>query len=315
MKHMMKQFSIILCCLIPLCIHAQSYRAEAKLDSNHILIGDHLNLHLSYSGSIETAVLFPTICDTCLENIEIIERSDIYIDTIDKNISYQQLITLTSYDSGYYKIPSLAFYSSDSLVLCETSPLYIQVNTLAVDTTKAIKDIKAPLKIPLTLGEIIPYVLLSIALIILIVLVILLIKRIRNNKPILPKWKEKEKTPAHILALNALEALRLKKLWQQGEYKSYYSELSDILRIYIENRWNIQAMEMVSDEIIQALSELSLEDKLIDNIRFTLYHADMVKFAKGQPLSDENQRAFDNVLHFVNATKLVTEQIENKTEK
>lgn len=316
MTNSFKRFSVIICCIIPLFLNAQGFRAEASLDSNHILIGDHLTFHLSFSSDLNTKVLFPPINDTCFQGIEIIERSLIRVDTNNQNLVYQQKFTLTSYDSGYYTIPALYFYDIDSVLLGETNPLHIQVNTLAVDTAAAIKDIKRPLKVPLTLGEILPYVLLALAFALIIGLGIWLIIRLRNKKPILPKLKEKEKIPAHILALNALESLRLKKLWQKGEHKQYYSELSEIFRMYIENRWNIQAMEMVSDDIIQSLMQQNIENEHINNIRFTLHLADMVKFAKGQPLPDENQLAFNHVLDFVNTTKESEEQIDKnkKTE-
>ena len=314
MSNSLNRLLVIIYCIIPLFLNAQNFRAEAKVDSNHILIGDHLTFQLSFTGDKYTKVLFPPISDTCFKGIEIIERSIIGVDTNNQNVVFRQKFILTSYDSGYYTIPALSFYDFDSVLLGETNPIHIHVNTLAVDTAAAIKDIKRPLRVPLTLGEILPYVLLFLASALIIGLGIWFIIRLRNKKPILPKLKEKEKIPAHIIALNALESLRLKKLWQQGEYKLYYSELSEIFRMYIENRWNIQAMEMVSDEIIQSLMQQNIETEHINNIQFTLHLADMVKFAKGQPLPDENQKAFNHVLNFVNATKVLEEQIDKKAE-
>jgi len=294
---------------------AQKYSSNAFTDSSHILIGDHLLLHLSFTGDLKTKVLFPQLKDTCLSGFEIIEQAAITTDTIKNRITYHQNILLTAFDSGIYIIPTFQFYTTDSTLLSETAPLQITVHTVVIDSSSVIKGIKPPLKVPLTWKEILPYLLISISVMAVIALLIFLLLRIKKKKPILPFIKEKPKTPAHLVALKALEALRLKKLWQQGEYKHYYSELTDILRQYLENRWNIQAMEMVSNEIIDALNKQNTEQELIQKIQYTLSHADSVKFAKGQPVSDENQLSFDNVVYFVQETKLIEESKENTKEK
>ncbi len=298
-------------------LHAQTHSSYAKVDTTHILIGDHLKLQLSLTTDFQTKALFPLLTDTCIQGFEIIKQNSIQSDTHENKINFHQDIILTSFDSGVYTIPSFQFYNNDSVLLSQTSPIQITVHTLAVDTASSlIKGIKPPLKAPITLKEILYYLSISLLVIASVALIVFLFLRIHKKKPILPKAKEKPALPAHVIALQALEELRLKRLWQQGEIKAYYSELTDILRMYLENRWNIKAMEMVSFEIINALKQINTEESLINKIQYTLSHADMVKFAKGQPISDENQLSFDYVVLFVNETKLLTEEsTENTKEK
>lgn len=306
MKNPVKHIFIVILYLFNASLNAQEYHAQAVLDTNRILIGDHVKLHLSYSGNIDKNVLFPILHDTSFHGLEIIEYCKPQLDTINNTFFFKQQFTLTSFDSGTYNIPSILFYDNDSTLLATTKALKIQVSTLTIDTTLAIKDIKPPFKAPLTLKEILIY---AIMMMIFLVLIILLILRLKNKKSTFPIKKAMPHEPAHNIALRNLETLRLKKLWQQGEYKLYYSELTEILRVYLENRWGIQAMEMVSDEIIHALHQQKIAENLIQKVTYTLYHSDMVKFAKGQPLSDENQLSFDNIIVFVNETKVIEENV------
>ncbi|HQB20478.1 MAG TPA: BatD family protein [Bacteroidales bacterium] len=290
------------------------YKAEATVDSNQILIGDHIRLRLSITADLQSNILFPTLKDTAIQGFEIIHYENIKIDTQENALFYSQNFTLTSFDSGTYLIPPIQFYNTDSILLAETQAIQIKVNTLDVDTTQAIKDIKPPLSVPLTWKEIYPYLIIGAIAALLVLLIIFLIKRIKIRKKPQVVEKQKPSLPAHIIALEALEKLRLKKLWQQGEIKQYYSELTDILRIYIENRWDIQAMEMVSSEIIESLNLQLNNHELVEKINIALSHADLVKFAKGNPLPNENQLSFDYIVSFVKTTALTDEQKENNKE-
>lgn len=299
--------TLLLLAAIMLCgnLSAQTaIRAEARLDSTRMLIGDQTRLHLSVSGKTLPSLLLPQPCDTCLTGLEIIRR--LPADTLREGNSttLSQDWILTGFDSGRFEIPALAIFSTDSHLLAETDPLWLEVNTIPVDTNLAIKDIKEPLQAPLTLKEIAVFIGLGIAGLAVLAVIIYLINRLlkRKKQPVDVK-RRKPDEPAHLIALRALEALRQKKLWQEGRHKEYYSELSDILRNYMYNRWDIPAMEMVSDEVLEALEQLHTEKSLLNQLRTSLRTADSVKFAKACPLPDENSQAFQAVYDFVTATK------------
>jgi hypothetical protein len=295
-------------------MYGQYHTAYAALDSNNMLIGDQLQLKLTFSSQDSTPILFPFYCDTCIPGVEIIKRSAVDTLVNENGRQLSQQWTITAFDSGIYRIPSMFFYGKDSQVRAETEPLLLTVHTIAVDTTLAIKDIKGPLSAPITLREILPYILIAVLLFGVIGGSIFLIRYLRTRKKPKPLWKEKPALPAHVIALRSLDQLWQKKLCQSGQVKQHYSELSDIIRVYIENRWSIAAMEMVSSEILTALAPLSLSAEALEKLEQALYVSDMVKFAKVNPLPDENSASYQSIVDFVHKTKQEKESIE-ATEK
>jgi len=304
----MNKYSLILLLLFACSagVRSQNNVAVSNLDSNVMLVGDQVNLSFSFSSKKAVPVLFPIYCDTCIEGIEIVKRSG--IDTVSDENGYKltQQFTITSFDSGEYVIPPIPFYSLDSVLLAETEALLLTVRTIAVDTNLTIKDIKAPLSAPITIREILPYLGIVLLAIGLIVGIIFLIRYVNNRKKPQPAARPKPEMPAHLIALQALDALWQKKLYQSGYIKQYYSELTDIVRTYIENRWDIAAMEMVSSEIITALSPLDIPEEAIQKLERTLFLSDMVKFAKSNPLADESAASYQYIVDFVQTTKPLT---------
>ena len=294
----------------------QQSEVKARLDSTHILIGDYLNVQLSVKAPVATKVLFPAVQPWLPDSIEMIGVSK--IDTlIENNIAaYKQTVTVTAFDSGSFVFPALPFYSADSVLLGTTNPLPFEVTTVPVDTTLAIKDINLPVKVPLTFKEVLPYILAVLAVALLVALIVFLILRFAKKEK-KPKVKVKvvPKEKAHIIALSRLEALRIKKLWEVGEVKAYYSELTDIIRDYMENRWEFGAMEMVTPEIMTELERLNLSAEDRDRMREILSTADLVKFAKWQPMPTDHDRCFKDAVGFVQATAETTEMKDDNEKK
>lgn len=154
----------------------------------------------------------------------------------------------------------------------------------------------------------------AIALIILSLIVWYVVWYMRN------KWqgrvrdvKPAPKLPPHVIAIKALDELRNRKLWQNGKHKLYYSTLTEILRLYIEGRWEVGALEMTTDEIITALRDVDIKHDSRSNLVAILRTADMVKFAKALPDAEENEQLFDYAYYFVENTKSVN--IEHNEDK
>ena len=112
-----------------------------------------------------------------------------------------------------------------------------------------------------------------------------------------------------------MEELQNQKLWQNNKHKEYYSALTDILRTYIDGRFGVGAMEMTTDEIIEAIKSLDLSQKLAMDVLNLLRDADLVKFAKAMPEAAENESAFSKVYYFVEETKPVEQTEENEEDK
>jgi hypothetical protein len=182
----------------------------------------------------------------------------------------------------------------------------MQVQTIPVDTTKEIKDIKPPIDVPFTFREALPYIIGGIAIAVLVWLLIRWLKK-RKRKP-------EEKAikillrPAHEIAIEGLEKIREQKLWQQGLYKEYHSGVSDTIRAYIENRFSITAMEMPSDDTLSHFRNNIINPEAFEKLRYILQLADMVKFAKGIPVGSENELSIQHAFDFITFTKQVTKE-------
>ena len=130
--------------------------------------------------------------------------------------------------------------------------------------------------------------------------------RVRDVKPA-------PKLPPHVIAIKALDELRNRKLWQNGKHKLYYSTLTEILRVYIEGRWAVGALEMTTDEIISALRDIDIKHDSRSNLVAILRTADMVKFAKALPDAEANEQLFTYAYYFVENTKSV--DVEHNEQK
>ncbi|MEG1556745.1 MAG: hypothetical protein RR356_08490, partial [Bacteroidales bacterium] len=136
----------------------------------------------------------------------------------------------------------------------------------------------------------------------------------KKKKPQKSQVKAKPNVKPHITALRELEKLRQRKLWQEGKTKLYYSELTDIIRIYIEGRYDINAMEMVSSDILDELDDKTLAQELHQKLYQILSTADLVKFAKWEPLPPDHDLCFKNAVDFVNQTAELSDNQINKDE-
>jgi hypothetical protein len=109
--------------------------------------------------------------------------------------------------------------------------------------------------------------------------------------------------PPHEVALEALKVLEEKQLWQDGHFKRYYTELTDILRTYMDGRFKVSTLEKTSDEILRTMRLTDgITNSSLQNLRQVLELADLVKFARFKPLPDENQLSLMNAKMFVSQT-------------
>lgn len=295
----------ILFLIICVQIHAQSFKAVATLDSNRILIGDQIHVDFTISVPQNAAFIVPSITQEVLNasGIDLVSSSATDTTVNGQSVCYHQQWVITAFDSGAYIFPSIPVLSPDSQLLTQSQPLPFFVNTVAVDTTAAIRDIKGIAKVPLTFKEILPYLLIVIVAVAVIALLVwFILKHERKNKPKAKVVKAKPKVKPHITALKELERLKAKKLWQNGQIKQYYSELTDIIRTYIDGRYNINAMEMITADILKELDEAGLSHQLHQKLEQMLTTADLVKFAKMEPLPDDHDRCFKQAVEFVEET-------------
>lgn len=287
---------------------AQQIKATARIDSTNILLGDQIEYFLEIEYPKDATVEFPNITDSLQSLIEVLGKSK--IDTVDlDNKAFQKQMrsyTITCFDSGSYRIAPKWFKinvngKTDSV---PTNGVSLFVHSMAIDTTRGLTDIKMPYSAPLTLKEVTPYILGIILIAAIIFLVIYSIKRRKKNKPFF-SLPAKPKEPAHIVALRELDRIKNEKIWQKEKTKQYYSEVTDVLRVYIEDRFDMRAMEQTTDEILDGFRYRKdlLSEKSFTNLSQILSLADLVKFAKYKTLPDDDNLTLVNSYFFVNETK------------
>ncbi len=318
--------TIVLLFLFSYSSEAQEIKASAKLDNSSIQIGQQAKLLLSIQYRVDKAkqikIQWPEITDTIRKEVEIAGQSK--IDTVipDKNDPYQFIQTktlyVTSFDSGFWAIPPFKFIVNSDSKGVFTEPLLLAVHSIAVDTTLAIKDIKPPYEQSYSwldwLKDNMYVVYGTLAAVLIVLITIYLVRYFQKVQPPLVV-KEIPKIPAHIIALEKLEKLKAENLWQEGKLKQYHSALSEILREYIENRFKIQALEQTTDEILYGFRNAAIDDESMKKLKQVLILADLVKFAKEQPLPTENELSLTGANDFVNGTKREEASPAEKSDK
>jgi len=298
---------------------AQVMLPSARANRSEIRIGEQVLIDLSIEYRLQgeaPQISFPVFKDTLVAGVEILEATDPTTtrpDSIKEPDLYKvhQQILITSFDSGMYFLRPIPVIVNGAEMY--SNALKLAVNTVAVDTTQmAIRDIKDIKDVQLTAFD---YFMLFwwIALIVVLIGVIIGVwawyrkKMLNHPGPELAK-PEAPVIPPHTLALQGLQTLEEKKLWQAGKIKLYHTELTDIIREYIEQRYAVSAHEQTSDEILSSLKfGIQREDALL-RLRQLLKTADLVKFAKHKPGANENELSMTYAREFVEWTAFVEPQ-------
>lgn len=278
---------IIIIGLIGLMGHVHG-QAIAKLSADTIALGDQTTL------SIQRALTYPSTEQ--LSQNGIVALSQNYDST-----QHTLYTTLTSFEPGTHYVR-----------LSEDDSLMLTVLDVDVDTTSAeIRDIAPIEKVPYTFWEIFRWILLGLGILALAFGGWWFWKKWKSGK--VSEWLSNEpvdtRTPEE-RALDNLESLRQKQLWQSGRVKEYHTELTDTVRTFIEEATGIRATDMTSDETIE---EMESKKWTVDNslLRDIFTTADLVKFAKSEPLPHEHDRSMSEATEFV---KSLWEQVKPKEE-
>jgi hypothetical protein len=190
----------------------------------------------------------------------------------------------------------------------------IRVKIAPPDTTAKIFDIIKPYKAPITIGEILPWILIATLIGVISWLIIRLLRKLKKSETGTGTYIPPE--PAHVIAFRELERLKNEQLWQKGETKKYYTMLTEILRQYLENRFRVFSLELTTSETLEALIKTGFKrNGSYNDLKTVLTGADLVKFAKYNPLPAENDAHFQNSWNFVMATKENEMVIDSTEEK
>lgn len=285
---------------------------NAVLDSSKIRIGEQvkLDLYVTFNANQkDLKIEWPSIGDTITGKIEVISTSVIDTTIPEKNDpsimqQHQQLI-VSAYDSGYFAIPGFKFtLNNDTNNVLFTQPLMLEVHTVPTDTSiTKIKDIKTVFNEKFNWKWFVHYVYWGIGVILFIALIVFLTLYFNKRKK--QKYQEppKPKIPAHITALASLEKIKQEQEWKDGKVKEYYSSISEAIRLYIEERYGVFALESTTDEIMTAFRTQVVDQESKNKLQQLLQLSDLVKFAKMTPIDAEHQFTLQNAFDFVNGTK------------
>ena len=275
-----------------------------------VLVADQLMYGFRLDGVQEgTGFAFPDYSKGFRDSVEVI--SPWILDTLDfkkgkkgapGTFSLEGSVVITSFDEGDYLLPPISVLRQTADGTVDTllfNPQTLEVKTIPVDTAVfQIHDIKGQIRYPLTLKEILPYLIGGWLFAVLVILVVCLVKMRRKGG--LSGILRKE--PAHIVALRKLDHLRGNKLWAADKQKTFYSGVTDALREYIVSRYGISAMEMTTKEIFDDLRGKDIPADIYEEMKGLFERADFVKFAKYVATDEENASAVPAAVRFVTQT-------------
>ncbi len=301
--------SILLFLFYP--VRGQDVKITSVFDSARIYIGDQIGFTVTIDKPEGLNLQLPVFKDTIVKSIEIIRGPKIDSSRENGRMKVIQKYMITSFDSGRYQVPPVfaemknenglkRFYSDYSILEVLRSRI------APADTASKIFDIIRPYRAPLTVGEILPWVLIGSLIAALVWFGLKLLKKLKRSHPevelaIIPD-------PAHIIAFRELEKLREEKLWQNNEVKLYYTRVTEILRQYLENRFSVFSLELTTRETLDALVKSGFrKDGSYNQLKNILSSADLVKFAKYTPIPEEHESIFSDSWNFVEVTKEETE--------
>lgn len=305
---MVKKFLLILFFLPALSLYAQEIKATASTDTTDYLIGDRIKYHLIIDMDKNVYVINPFFRDS-LRNVDVISLSDPIVSEtkIGKTIKYEAV--LSRFDSSQITIPPIKIeyrvQGDTTLKSVLSNPVTFNVHTLKVSVKEDIKDIKPPIR----LFNYMFLIYIGIVILVLIIGYFVYKKYLKNKKQSEIKVKE-EKILSHQLALRKLDELEREQLWQKGFVKEYHSRITEIIREYFEKQFSLPALELTTTESLELLSKHPVGRKVLDITSQFLNNADLVKFAKFDPLENVNREMMQQAREIVNQTVLVQKENE-----
>jgi hypothetical protein len=282
-------------------VTAQNISVSATTDTTIYKVGDFIKYQIEITHEKGIVVYLPSVKDS-IKTLDFIQTLPAEKNEANNKIIERYRFIFSKYDSAQVTIPAVTIsYTEWNSVKknIKTNPITITVRTLPVNTQEDIRDIKEPLKLPLNW--------LLIGLIVFLIFALLVaayfIYRYYKKKNALKESIIPEvKIPPHEIALAKLAELEQKKLWQNGLVKQFHSEVTEIVRQYFEDRFNFRALEMTSAEILAVLSYMEDGKKIAGTSENFFSNADLVKFAKFEPMPKINDEMMKQAYDIVNQT-------------
>lgn len=281
-------------------------QVQSQIDSIQIWIGEQAHVTLDVSMKRGQQLQMPLFkpSEMITPGVEVLESTDADTTELDNGmIRVRKIYTLTSFDEKLYYLPPMKVRVDNKEY--EAKSLALKVMTMPADTLHPEnffppKDVQDNPFMWAEWREVGFFLFLAI---VLSLLTAYLYSRLRKGKPIIkmPTRIVKKVLP-HQKAMSAIERIKAEHMTTSENQKEYYTRLTDTLRIYLNERFGLNAMEMTSEEIIERLQETG-DKTMIDELRMLFTTADLVKFAKYSTLINENDANLVNAITYINQTK------------
>jgi hypothetical protein len=311
---MKKYFLLLFVVFSCYSVQAQKVTVKARIDSTVMWIGNQTIMAFEVSQLPNQKVQMPLFSDSIVTGLQMVEppKNDT-LKSINGHIVVSQKYLVTAFKDSLIYIPPFPFISNGDTVWSNSLSLKV-VQPFKIDTAShKIADIKPVMNAKFDWVGFFKIILLILLIIALLIIGYILIRKYWLNKPIFESSAAKELLPPHVIALSELDKIKQEKPWQQGRIKEYHTRLTDVIRAYIEREFLIKSMEMTSEEILDHLSKLRSENKsAFMELKQILQLADLVKFAKWVPMTDENESSLNNAYSFVNETKVEVIAVEEE---
>lgn len=280
----------------------------SKISTDNIKFGEPIVLKITVKTGQKDTIIFPTITDTLSEKFEVLRQKK---DTLRKNnsIFISDSIIFSAYEEGTFSVPPQRILVNSKEYF---TPSYkVTVAPVVTDSVKTpLFDIKSIVQIPKNVWDYIqPY--LGYVLILLVILVCVIIYLIRRKN----KKSETHKSEPDVLAIKRLKKLKKSDYIAKDLYKKYYSELTSIIKEYMEARWNFPATKLLSDDLLEYLKkEKWIDENEIENLSVIFKTSDLAKFAKYKPTPEETELHMEKAINFINLTKTDSPKIKLQDE-
>lgn len=288
---------------------ASPVKANATVDKAKATIGERIQYKMTVDAPKGTEIVFPEMKEK-LAGFDVIDSGSQLRNRKDGRVIEERWFLLETFKPGSYIIPAITIHYKHKKAKeegdAETPEIYIEIASTLDDKAADIRDIKPP--VPLRKDYYRLYILLAaiFGILALVGIPLFIFKRKKRGKSgaIPPPLS------AHEIAYKELERLRSLDLTANGQTKEYYYHLSNIVRHYIENRFQLMAPERTTEEF---LTEMTTSNKL-DEIHKELIgnfleHSDLVKFAAYSPQDQEIENSYCSAKRLVDETKEVLEKI------
>lgn len=311
----------LLAVVVAVAAEAAEPKVTSRVEPDSIFIGDRFELIIEVEKDMVQSVAFPEFTPDPKSGLEVVESPA--PDTLERDgrrLRLRKRYVLAAFEEGWFDLGKAGVLYGDKNIL---DTLYgegdnrLKVATFIIDSTsQAIFDIKPQKNLPFRFGEISGWLLLALVVLVVVAVVVRMVRKWleKRGKSLKSIFAPAPPLPPHIVAINALEELHNRKLWQNNNHKAYYSGLSDILRTYISARYGFGAMEMTTDEIVAAVQLTDMPAKCIADLTTVLRDADLAKFAKFEPDAEQNEGDWHKAYYFVEETKEAEPQEEAGSE-